>query len=371
MVHRLVVLALLACSGGESTPAEPAPPVEVEAATEVEAVTEAAQGAGDAPAAQDPPAAGEPTEPGVGDEEPGDVEAAAAEEQEVGDVEPPAASAAPAEAATEAADGAEAATDGADPAAATDGADPDVAGDGADPAAATDGANPDVAGDGADPEATTEDGADPAAIAGTDPADAEPAVPAARTYTLSAARSRMTVVIRSDPTAALARLGHDHVIQASTMSGTVTWPTVAGGPCSVDIRVPVRGLVVDPAGARKRAGLDPDGGISDSEEVKLAKNMWSKSQLDAGSHPEISFQAATCPGGTGQVEVAGTLSIRGVSAPRSVTMTVEATAEAFSASGRFTTAHTAFGFKPFSATPLGPRNQDALAFSLSVKGSAE
>jgi polyisoprenoid-binding protein YceI len=193
---------------------------------------------------------------------------------------------------------------------------------------------------------------------------------ASRTYALTPRGSDVYVVVRNDRDATLSRLGHDHVIYARDFTGTVVWPATPGGACSVDVQVPVTSLIVDPPGLREKAGLDPNGTIPEEDKAKVQRNMWSGGQLSSGQYPAVTFRADHCPGGTGKVKVDGTMTIRGVAKPVSVVMDVAADATSFSASGRFDSAHTTFGFKPFAATALGPRNQDRLSFVVSVRGQA-
>lgn len=194
----------------------------------------------------------------------------------------------------------------------------------------------------------------------------EPA--ASTTYALTPTGSDVYVVIRNDETASLARLGHNHVIYASKFTGTVTWPSVAGGACAIDIRVPVASLVVDPPGLRAKAGLD-DRTIDESDKGSLLKNMWSAGQLDSAHYTEVRFQGTKCSGNTGAVNVDGTLTFRGKPIPLSVTMNVTATPTSFAANGKFESSHTALGYKPFAASFMGPRNQDRLSFTINVKGA--
>lgn len=198
----------------------------------------------------------------------------------------------------------------------------------------------------------------------------EEAGPATTTYALSSGNSDLYVILRNDTSATLQRLGHDHVIYASAFTGTVVWPNVDGAACSVDISVPVMKLTVDPSGSRNKAGLD-DNTIDAGDKEKLSKNMWGKSQLDAGNFSNITFKSTSCSGRTGSVKVQGTMTIRGKSQPVSLTMQVKADGSTFSASGRFNTSHTAFGFKPFAASALGPRNADKLNFVINARGKAQ
>ena len=199
-------------------------------------------------------------------------------------------------------------------------------------------------------------------------ADEPAAAPTSTTYALTASGSDVYVVIRNDETASLSRLGHNHVIYASKFTGSVTWPSEAGGTCAIDIRVPVAALVVDPPGLRAKAGLD-ENTIDDSDKASLQKNMWSAGQLDSTHYTEVRFQGTKCSGNSGAVKVDGTLTFRGKPIPLSVNMNVTAAPTSFAASGKFESSHTALGYKPFAASFMGPRNQDRLSFTINVKGS--
>lgn len=206
-----------------------------------------------------------------------------------------------------------------------------------------------------------------AAVAQDAPAPEAPAGPVS--YTLQSSKSDLYVVIRNDTSASLARLGHDHVIYASSFSGKVTWSASDPGACAVDISVPVTKLIVDPPGLRDRAGLD-DNTIDDDDKASLKKNMWGKSQLDAGTFSQVSFKAVSCSGTSGAVAVTGDLTIRGVTQRVEVPMKVTLGDGTFSAKGSLETSHSAFEFKPFRASPFGPRNQDRLTLVVQVKGTA-
>lgn len=173
--------------------------------------------------------------------------------------------------------------------------------------------------------------------------------------------SQLAVIIRNDTSAMLSRMGHDHVIVAQKASGSVVWPAEPGGRCEARVEVPVRELVVDPEGWRERMGLD-DNTIDENDKGKLSKNMWGSSQLDADNHPKVIFEVTSCPGGTGSVTVQGELTVRGVPAKVTVPLQVSHEGGVLRAKGRFSTTHAAHGFKPFRATPMGPRNDDKLEF---------
>ena len=74
--------------------------------------------------------------------------------------------------------------------------------------------------------------------------------PGKRHYRLSPSASELTVQVFKDTSSLAARLSHDHVIQASQMTGVITWSDNASD-CVVDVRVPILGLRVDPPQDRK------------------------------------------------------------------------------------------------------------------------
>lgn len=207
---------------------------------------------------------------------------------------------------------------------------------------------------------------DDVALAGVATVAVDAPAPAggATTYKLDPAQGALYVVLKYDRSALMA--GHDHVIQASTFTGSVTWSATDPTACKVDIRFPVSALVVDPPGSRARAGFE--GETSDGDKKKIAENMWGKGQLDASSFPEISYQATKCEGTTGSVKVSGNLRIHGVSKAVTLTMNVTADGSAFAAKGSTNITHGMFGFSPFTAGLGMLKNDDNLKLVVDVKG---
>jgi len=189
------------------------------------------------------------------------------------------------------------------------------------------------------------------------------------TYTLEPAASWLYVVVYNDPAGLASRFGHDHGIKATEFSGTVVWGGDAAN-CSVKIDVPVSGLQPDPAGMRERAGIDPDGAVGEGSLKTIRANFLKKSQLFADSFATISYEATSCSGVEGTVDVAGTLTIRGTAKQVKVPMQVTADGSTFKASGTFSATHEDFGFKPFTNLGGALRNKTDLKFVVNVVGKA-
>jgi polyisoprenoid-binding protein YceI len=320
-----LLLALIGCGGGE-TAAKPGAPAEVPVVPAALADPPAGEAALVEPAAADAPAAAEGTAPAVDPAAPVADPAAAPAGQ------PPSAPVAPASAppATKPAAGSPSA-----------------------PAPPAGSATP-----------ATPASAPPAAVPPA-PAAAEPAPRGASTYKLAAKSSWVYVVIKYDRNTLIA--GHDHAARATELSGTVVWDPADATKCKVDITIPVRGLKVDTAGLRKRAGLEGDTPADDLP--KIEKNMLSSTQLDAERFPDIRYRATSCGGTTGKVKVTGELTLRGVTKPVTTTMTISEDGAAFSATGTLNITHTQFGFKPFVAALGALKNEDALKLVLELKGA--
>jgi polyisoprenoid-binding protein YceI len=195
-------------------------------------------------------------------------------------------------------------------------------------------------------------------------AQAAPAAVAPVRYTLDASSSQLWVLLRYDRDAAMK--GHDHVVQATTFDGRVTWSLADASACDVDIQFPVTALTIDPSGARSRAGLTGDTPTGDLPDIK--KNMLSNKQLDASRFPTIRFQASDCSGTTGAVTVRGTMSMHGVQRPLSMQLDVRADGTSFTASGKTKIRTSDFGMDPYSVFFGALRNDDTLELHVDVKG---
>jgi polyisoprenoid-binding protein YceI len=220
----------------------------------------------------------------------------------------------------------------------------------------------------------------PAAVAPVDPAAVAPSAPsvvaaapvpvtapvaaAPVRYVLDAGSSHLWVLLRYDRSAVMK--GHDHVVEASTFDGRVTWSTTDASACDVDIQFPVTALTIDPSGARSRAGLTGETPNGDLPDIK--KNMLGSKQLDASNYPTIRFQGSECSGTSGAVTVRGTLSMHGVQRPLAMQLDVRADGTSFAASGKTKIRTSDFGVDPFTALLGALRNDDTLELHVDVKG---
>lgn len=197
-------------------------------------------------------------------------------------------------------------------------------------------------------------------------AHAQDGAAGARTWQLDPSASTVYVLVKHDPTTALAGMAHDHTVAATGWTGTVVWDPANPAACQVDIQVPVAGLVIDPPGLRQRAGLE--GETEDSDKTKISDNMWGSRQLEKDRFPTISFRSTSCSGTGPTYAVAGQMSVHGVSQAVTAQMTIRADDGGFSASGKLPSKASAWGFEPFTAAMGMVRNLDELQFTIDVKG---
>lgn len=329
------LLLLVAC--GSSTAVEPVSvePVEVPAAAEPDADVNDVDVAG-ADAAPD-----DPGEPGDEDEA-GD--AASDGVSGGGSAEP---------------DNAPAATE---PSSTPDATDASAdAGQGADPAPAGGEAEPpaDAVDDGS-ADAVDEASAD-AADGEPEPAAPEPAQPVQ--YTLGNG-SYAAVLVKYDRNATIK--GHDHVLVAQTVKGSVTWTPGEPSACQVSVTIPASSLTVDPPGSRARSGLE--GETSDGDKRKIRENALGKSQLEADKYPDLTFRSTSCTADGDRVKVTGDLTLHGRSKRVTTRMRITADPDSFRARGSVSATHSDFGMKPFTALLGALRNDESLTFDLDFKG---
>lgn len=187
---------------------------------------------------------------------------------------------------------------------------------------------------------------------------------AAKTYDL---RGSLYIQVYKDPTTVAQSLAHDHVIQAAGWTGTVTWDPNNLASCKVSMSLPVASLVVDEKNMRTQLGYTTF--PSDSEREDIKKAMLGSDQLDGAKFPTITYQSTSCTAVGEAVDVAGNLTIHGVTKPVTMHMAVKADAVNFSAKGSTAIRATQYGFQPFSAGFGALKNQDRMLLVVDVNGT--
>ena len=185
----------------------------------------------------------------------------------------------------------------------------------------------------------------------------------AATFRVDPSRSSLVVQIFRDGLAA--KLGHDHVVQATTFSGSVTYDPSTPGLSSVAAQVPTATLKVDEAETRRKFGLEGQPTAADVAEID--KSMKAEGQLDVSKFPMITFASTTItPETPDRYQVAGQLTIRGVTRAVQFPANVVMEGNVFRATATLTFMQNAFGYKPYSALLGALRNKDAVMLHIDL-----
>lgn len=176
------------------------------------------------------------------------------------------------------------------------------------------------------------------------------------------------VQVFKDPTTLASDLSHDHVMQATGWTGSMTWDPASPATCAIDISLPVAKLAVDPANLRKAVGYTSE--LDDDQRGEIREHMLDEGQLNGSAHPNITFKASKCELAGDTLKVTGGITIRGKTKNLTVPMKFSADGKTLKASGTFTARATEFGFEPFSALLGALKNKDEMKFTVDVVGKA-
>ena len=162
-----------------------------------------------------------------------------------------------------------------------------------------------------------------------------------------------------------AKLGHDHVVQATAFSGSVTYDPSAPGLSSVAAQVHTATLKVDDAETRRKFGLEGQPTAADVAEVE--KSMKAEGQLAVSKFPMITFASTTITRETpDRYLVAGQLTIRGITRAVQFPANVVVEGDVFRATATLTFMQSAFGYKPYSALLGAIKNKDAVVLHIDL-----
>lgn len=175
------------------------------------------------------------------------------------------------------------------------------------------------------------------AAAAVVPVPATTVAPAGAALQIDSANSLIAVTVRRG--GMLARLGHDHVVAARTISGTV-WPQAQ----RAQLQFRLDQMTVDEAALRQVAGLDRQPSREAIDGTR--QNMLTK-VLDADRYPLVTVIAEQQPGPPGlPLKVAITL--HGVTRHYEIPATITQDQQSMTVSGTVNLKQTDFGLTPFS-----------------------
>ena len=167
-----------------------------------------------------------------------------------------------------------------------------------------------------------------------------PAAAATRTYVIDASASAVQVHVGKSGVFGFA--GHTHEVTADRFEGRVDADPDDLARSSVELSFEASGLTVSAQG-------EPEGDAPKVQEVMAGSKV-----LDVSRFPAIRFRSRQVSGrraaeGAYELQVAGEVSLHGVSRAVTVPVRVELSGATLTASGRTTLAQRAFGIEPVTA----------------------
>lgn len=162
------------------------------------------------------------------------------------------------------------------------------------------------------------------------------------TYTVDSATSNIHWRIYS--AGALSGVGHNHVISAGSISGTVEVKAPPGAS-GFSLVIPVSSLVVDDPDLRRRYGEAFAGRPSAKDITGTRENMLGPKLLKAAKYPKIRLRGGSPKAGRIRV----TASIAGRRMPLTLPCKVSISGDLLVARGSFSLSHRQLGLTPLSA----------------------
>ncbi|MEL7024914.1 MAG: hypothetical protein AAGL69_14335 [Pseudomonadota bacterium] len=182
-------------------------------------------------------------------------------------------------------------------------------------------------------------------------------------FAIVPASSRITVLtFRSGP---MARLGHNHVITSSALTGSV-WVAPSLEETLARIVLPVESLTVDDAAARAEEGEEFAAPVPEKDAVATRNNMLGEDLLNAGSH---AFVRATCGALDFESDPSTALcdvSIAGVTVALRMPISFQQDDNQLTVRGEATITHEQLGLTPFSAAGGAVRVADGMTIRYEI-----
>ena len=196
-----------------------------------------------------------------------------------------------------------------------------------------------------------------AASASASASAAEALLVGVHTYAIDARKSLLAVqVFKSGPAAGLA---HDHVIHASTLSGSITVDAANRATAKVNVSLLTSSLVNDDPKIRKLYGVTSD--ISDSDKAAVLEHMQDDGQLDIANYPTMSFVSTSAtPGEGNKLTLNGKLTMHGVTKDVSLPIDAVLKGNTIDGKGSVKLNTSDFGIKPYSAFLGAVKNKDGI-----------
>ncbi len=173
----------------------------------------------------------------------------------------------------------------------------------------------------------------------------EPA-PDAERFAVVPANSRVTVLTFRAGT--MARLGHNHAISSSGLTGTV-WVAPNLEETIARIVLPVTTLVVDDPAVRAGEGAEFEAPVPEKDRIGTRNNMLGADFLDADNHAFIRVACRDIQMDTEPATAACDITVIGRTVALRMPLSIEQSENQLQVTGEVTLTHEQLGLTPFSA----------------------
>lgn len=164
---------------------------------------------------------------------------------------------------------------------------------------------------------------------------------------------------------ALARLGHNHVVTSSSISGRI-WLHPRFERSGIELEMPVASFVVDDQQARAERGAEFSSRISQEDIAGTRRNMLGPDVLNAQQYPIIRIQSVEVTGTWAAPSVTARITLKGVQRDVTVPLELSLDDRRLRARGQFDIRQSDFGMKPFSVALGALAVQDRLHIEFEI-----
>ena len=176
-------------------------------------------------------------------------------------------------------------------------------------------------------------------------------------YTIDPQQSAITLkVYRDGP---LARFGHNHVITATEIAGTI-YREKNPLQSDVELSIPAHGLQVDRAEERAMAGADFPGTLPPEAIAGTRQNMLGPKLLAAEQFPRIELRTVAVSGQWPALQLLVEVKLREFTRSISIPVRVSENGNTLIAEGGLTISQAALGLSPYSVLGGGLRVRDTI-----------
>lgn len=173
-------------------------------------------------------------------------------------------------------------------------------------------------------------------------------------------------------TGRLEKLGHNHVVVFNDVRGYVSLGDDPGDSL-FDLAVSSARVSVDPPELRRRQGAEFQTEISEQARERTRRNMLDEGILDASAYPYVMISSSSIEGSFDNPRVTMAVTIKGVTRPVTVPVSLDRDGDRLVAAGRFDLLQSDFGIEPFAALggALKVKDRIEMVFTIGAEQTSE